>query len=474
MSHPEFDQAQLLARLADVQDGNLDDAGREALNTMLKASPEARRFYREHMELHARLHLDYTSGEVTQFLPGLNKPRKPSRFPIVLMTGLAAAACIALLVTLARPRQIKETTLRFVTLESSSAARWQSSDLPTKDGSRLGKGTLRLAEGLVTLRFDSGAQVSLEAPVELTLVDEMNCRLGSGIAVAEVPESAVGFRISTPAANVVDYGTRFSVMVDNSTGNTHTRVYEGLVEVEHPPTGTVVALKAGQMNSTNQSKLGDVREGAEESAWPMSVGPAMRGPEWKLLETTKDAYIGDATDKGVLVPRSEPLLLIKRSTNLNVERKAYLGFDLAGIATAGIEDAELTLHFAPTGLGLASDVPDATFIVYGLLTDDVWEESTLKVGNAPATKKFTTLEKDQVRELGRFVVGQGVQSGPFGIQGGPLAAFLGQRAGARVTLIIARDTPETRVTGLVHGFASRRHPTLPAPTLAIRRAVPVK
>jgi hypothetical protein len=45
------------------------------------------------------------------------------------------------------------------TLESSKAARWNSSDLPTKDGSRLGKGTLHLAEGLVTLRFDSGAQV---------------------------------------------------------------------------------------------------------------------------------------------------------------------------------------------------------------------------------------------------------------------------------------------------------------------------
>jgi hypothetical protein len=153
-----------------------------------------------------------------------------------------------------------------------------------------------------------------------------------------------------------------------------------------------------------------------------------------------------------------------------VERKAYLGFDLAGMEPDSIEDAELTLHFEPTGLGLASDVPDATFIVYGLLTEEPWEESSIKVGNAPAVRRFTTLEKNMVRELGRFVVEQGVQNGEFGIQGESLATFLRERAGSKVTLIVARDTLETRMTGLVHGFASRRHPTLPAPTLAIRLA----
>lgn len=477
MNRSEFDQTQLLALLAEVLDGSLDDAGRETLNALLRTSPEALRFFREHMELHARLHLDYTAGEVTQFLPG-SRASQRSRFSNLRVVVLAVAACVAFAAVLLWPRpQLlpgPQAAHAFATLESSSAARWDSSDLPTSDGTRLGKGTLRLAEGLVSLRFDSGAQVSLEAPVELTLVDAMHCNLSSGVAVADVPHSAIGFRITTPEASVVDYGTRFSVKADTASGLTHTRVYEGLVEVEHPPTGGVVALRAGQMNSADKSKLGEIHEGADETAWPTTIGPAMRGREWKLLETTKDAYLGDATNKGVPVTRSETLLLVKRSTNLNAERKAYLGFDLSGIATAGIEDAELTLHFAPTGLGHASDVLDATFIVYGLLTDDLWEESTLKVGNAPATRKFTTLEKDKVREIGRFVVGQGVQSGPFGIQGGPLAAFLRQRAGARVTLIIARDTLETQVTGLVHGFASRRHPTLPAPTLAIRRSVKAK
>ena len=41
MNHSDFDKDQLLALIAEVLDGNLDDAGRAALNDLLKASPGA-------------------------------------------------------------------------------------------------------------------------------------------------------------------------------------------------------------------------------------------------------------------------------------------------------------------------------------------------------------------------------------------------------------------------------------------------
>lgn len=474
MKHSDFNQTQLLALLAEVLDGTLDDAGREALNEMLRTSPEALRFFREHMELHARLHLDYTAGEVTQFLPGSSVPRS-SRSGNLRVVTLAAAACIALAAVLLRsPRQPEPKEQAFATLESSSAARWDGSDLPTSDGTRLGKGTLRLAEGVVTLRFDSGVMVSMEAPVELTLVDKMHCTLGTGIAVADVPHSAIGFRIATPSATVVDYGTRFSVMVDSVSGRTRTQVYEGLVEVEHPSTGRVVALKAGQMNSADQNKLGDVIDGHEETTWPESKDSKVRGPEWTLLETSKDGYIGGATDKGVAVPRSETLLLVKKSLKGLSDRRAYLGFDLAGIDPASIEDAELMLHFSPTGLGLASDVPDATFSVHGVTTDEPWNEAALGKMRSPLHVIKSGMDPQKTRNLGSFTIEQGTQSGCLGIKGGALTDFLRQHAGPDVTLIVVRDTNETKSTGLVHGFASRRHPTLPAPTLAIRRMVPAE
>lgn len=475
MKTPDFDKEQLRALISDVLDGSVDDAGRATLNALLKASPGARRFYRDHMELHARLHLDYAGGQAAEFMPGSVVRRRKSWFSSRRLAVVTAAACLALLAVIAWPRQ--PAADGFVTLETSRAARWESSNLPTSEGSRLGQGTLRLAEGLVTLRFDSGAEVNLEAPGELTLVDAMHCILHRGIAVADVPDSAIGFRIATPAADVVDYGTRFSVIVDGETGETHTQVYDGLVEVEHPSSGQVVALKAGQLNSADESGLGEASDGAKKSYWPETVGPELRGPEWTLLETSKDAYIGHAFFGGVEVHRSETLLLVKNGT---VHRKSYLGFNLAGINPKRIAEAELTLHFAPTGWGLASLVPDATFSVYGLLANKAWNEESLDEENAPANTWRShrprprrgggdpKLEGRKVRKLGSFLIEQGVQRGQFGIEGKSLAAFLRKHAGSEVTLIVVRDTDEFEPNGLVHGFASRRHPILPAPALAIR------
>jgi ferric-dicitrate binding protein FerR (iron transport regulator) len=469
LNTPDFDQDQLRTLISDVLDGSVDDAGRASLNALLKASPGARRFYRDHMELHARLHLDYSGGQAAESMPGSVVRRRSSWFAGRRLAVVAAAACLALLAVIAWPRQTEADA--FATLEKARAARWESSDLPTTEGSRLGQGTLRLAEGLVTLRFDSGAKVNLEAPVELTLVDAMHCTLSRGIAVADVPDSAKGFRIATPSADVVDYGTRFSVIVDDATGETHTQVYEGLVEVEHPPSGEVVALKAGQLNSANESGLAKAVSAQGKSYWPATIGPEIRGPEWKLLETSKDAYIGRAHIDGTEVHRSETLLLVKGSSPY---RKSYLGFDLAGFDPQRIADAKLKLHFAPTGWGLASLVPDATFSVYGLLADQPWDEQSLDERNAPANPGWNRpgLVGSEVRKLGSFLIEQGVQRGQFGIEGESLAEFLRERAGSAVTLIVVRDTGEFETNGLVHGFASRRHPILPAPTLAIRMREP--
>jgi len=70
------------------------------------------------------------------------------------------------------------------------------------------------------------------------------------------------------------------------------------------------------------------------------------------------------------------------------------------------------------------------------------------------------------------MVGHGVQRGRFEIDGERLVDFLRERAGSEVTLIVIRETPEIRTNGLVHGFASRRHPELPGPLLSIRLSEP--
>lgn len=215
-------------------------------------------------------------------------------------------------------------------------------------------------------------------------------------------------------------------------------------------------------------ELGKALDGLSEPVWRTESEPVMHERNWELLESIKDAYTGRAFIDNMEVHRSRDLLLVK---NGDPHRKAYLGFDLVDIESARIADAELSLHFAPTGWGLASHVPDATFSVYGMLAQDVsWDEDSLKKKNAPANVmgKGASLVNSKVRKLGSFTIGQGIQRGDFGIDGKTLTAYLRDHAGSAITLIVVRDTAETEDAGLVHGFASRRHPRLPAPTLSIR------
>ncbi len=468
MNTSDFNGRELRQLMAEALDGQLDEAGRSTFNETLKASAEARRYYRELMELHAQLHLEYNGGREAESMPGSPPTRRAaSRFN--RLTPWFAAAAVFVLLAVFVWRDSGQPPEPFATLETTHSARWGSGNLATTMGARLGSGILSLEQGVAVIHFDSGAEVSLEAPVEFQLIDAMKCRVRSGTAVANVPDSATGFRIRTPSATVVDYGTRFSVSVDPETGGTLTQVFEGLVDVENPTTGDVVSLKTGQRNSVAGLLTGPVIEGFDEKYQTRESETFLLGLEWTMLESAKDAYTGYSLETD-----SEQLLYVKHGQK-DFHRKAFLEFDLSAVAPDGIGSARLLLQFEPTGLGLASHVPDSTFSVHGLLQSDIgWDENKLRPDNAPSNIKDTGagLVADEVRKLGSFVVGQGVQQGSFGIDGEALAGFLREHAGSTVTLVVVRETAETAETGLVHGIVSRRHPFLPGPTLAIRPTKP--
>ncbi|MFT5469152.1 MAG: ferric-dicitrate binding protein FerR (iron transport regulator) [Verrucomicrobiales bacterium] len=436
--------------------GNLTPEELEALNQLLRRDAEAQETLRTLATVDAKWQQllarspESQAEAATEFdsHPSGRDSRKRSKMSRTWMA--IAAALIAMLTLIFWPRHPTDQT--FATLEQGRAALWESGDLSTENGSRLGKGTLRLAEGLATLRFDSGAEVILEAPAELILVDAMNCELNSGTVVSDIPKSAQGFRIKTPSADVVDYGTRFAVSVYEGTGETHTQVIEGRVQVEYARSDEVIELKTGQQNTVVGESFGEATDGADQEHRTIPVIPIDHGPGWILLETAKDAYTGRVAGH-----ESDVLLYLKTG---GPRRTAYLGFDLGDIDREDIAEAELLLFFAPTGWGLASHVPDATFSIYGLVGEiPLWKESILH-GQFPG--------QPAVERLGSFTIPQGVQRGSFRVHSDALVAFLRGHAASEITLKVVRDTEESEGGGLVHGFASRRHPILPAPTLAIR------
>ena len=444
-------------------ENRLDDGQRDELDILLQSDADARRMFADILHDHATMywnHVGVSNGEIIDFPEPA--PGRSNNW----WWAVAAAVVLGVFV-LSRSDRGPAT---FAIMEQTRAARWESGALPTVKGARLSAGTLRLAEGLATVRFDSGAEVVLEAPVEVELVDQMNCVLLRGTAVADVPESAIGFRITTPSAKVVDYGTRFAVNVDRETGATKTQVFEGMVEVEHPDSGRVVRLVTGQRNFVAGGELGTATSGPEEGDWAGNRDPMNRGPEWRTISTTRDQYVYSREIKEHM---SDVLLLLKNTDDpKGPSRKTYLGFDLSSLDRSQIAEAELVLSFEPTGWGLASGVPDSRFAVYAVLPSELddWTEATVQWENAPGNDigDGDALKVDQTRKLGAFILTQGVQRGRFGIRGAALVKLLREDTNGFVTLVVVRETAESQGGGLVHGIASRRHPELPGPVLSVR------
>ena len=459
----------------------LDLAGAKKLSDHLSESADARKLYLEMTDLHASLAVDETMWVKQPEWVEKEETETITSFRTYIPWALAASV-VFLLSLFLLPKPKDDQT--FALIKDSYSATWEGGDLTTAIGSRLRDGTLRLAEGLATLQFDSGAEVTLEAPVSIRLIDSMKCELTNGTAVTYVPESATGFRIITPEAEIVDYGTRFSVTVFEETGETHTRVMEGKVQVEYTRTGEIVALSAGERHTVKGNGFAIPPAETFRELGTIPDKPLQHGPEWTFFESSKDAFVGRipnhlfVTDdqevvdllKDSYVPdvhnhNSKVLLLVKNAISEGpMNRKAYMSFDLSDIDRSNIEEADLLLQFAPSGWGLASHLPDCTFNVYGLAGEvPDWDESSIR-DKFPGTPETVY--------LGSFVLAKGVQKGRFGVRTEDLTTFLQTHPHSQISFMVMRETKETEYGGLVHGFASRRHPTLPAPTLAIRLKTP--
>ena len=75
-----------------------------------------------------------------------------------------------------------------------------------------------------------GATVYIEAPARFDAVSGNRLLLRNGRLSASVPPEGLGFTVDTPDAEVIDFGTEFSIEVESSASEVH--VFEGLVRVQ--------------------------------------------------------------------------------------------------------------------------------------------------------------------------------------------------------------------------------------------------
>lgn len=456
-------------RIQRALEGLLSPEEHDALKSDIIRDPGLRAEYVDQMWLHSTLRAEREALVELLDAAGTEAPANDSVTPerwSRVGWAWAAAACVTLAAGIAGFGKGTLFDRPVATLVQAEGCKWGGSDLPTAVDSKLGTGTLTLVEGIATLRFQSGATVTMEAPTTLEIRTAMYCRLVEGTVTAEVPESAHGFTVDTPDIKVVDLGTKFGVTA-GSTGNSQVRVFEGEVEIG--------GLKDGKTKRLTEGK--GLHVGSGSTALGQEPTPGRQVKEeggWTAIPTSfgrgKDAYVRRG-DGGA--PFGQHPLIIVKHTEIEAgkknERRAIITFDLSAVPVQSIAEAQLILDPEPSGFGFSALVPDSRFAVYGLTDDalDAWDEPTLRWATLPGATDDGPMA-DACRRLAEFWIPRGGSGDPLTIRADALADFIRTKSNGLVSFLIVRETGETDPSGLAHAFAAREHPTARPPTLRIK------
>jgi ferric-dicitrate binding protein FerR (iron transport regulator) len=221
-----------------VVDETISDSQKARLSRWLATSEEARQVYVRELGLSASLHSYASEMQAEAPDARLSKSNVAKLFFAWGFGSLATAAAIFFLVSvLNRPSpivpvaEVKADEL-VAQLTASKECHWSSKGVVIQPGDLLRKGQrLVLDSGLAEITFDSGAQVVLEGPASLDVDSAWEATLLKGALKASVPPEAIGFRISNHLVEVVDLGTAFTMLADQS-GATEVLVLKGAVEAE--------------------------------------------------------------------------------------------------------------------------------------------------------------------------------------------------------------------------------------------------
>ncbi|QDU38210.1 FecR protein [Maioricimonas rarisocia] len=232
----------LRQQIVDLIDGTISDTRHDALQERLKSDAAARRLFRELMDVEAGLRTwsadEGYSGNAT--LAG-NRPSSRRRSWRLAMISTAVSLLAVAVWWTQRPDRdrFEQVEQRHpaappvsVPGESFLGRVVQRGDgvlqpTPSLQQGRFTAGTIRLASGAAELRFDSGTNVILEGPCELTVEAAHTARLLTGTVCVDVTEVSNGFVLETPEARIIDEGTQYAVVLDEEATEVH--VFDGSV-----------------------------------------------------------------------------------------------------------------------------------------------------------------------------------------------------------------------------------------------------
>lgn len=248
----DYDVKRLEHLLDLMAEEDLDDTDVEELQEILLSSEQARARYINFNFVDDSLHWSYAEAALDKrrendyFKNTVDQPKASKNFSYL---WIAAAALLAVTFTLgallaSKKKAVKNTV---AVLINGHEAVWEKA--LKKD---LASGRIKLLAGNAKIIFNSGAEMSLTAPVEVDIKSHIHARLIQGKVKLYAPESAIGFRLETEASNFVDIGTEFEVSVDEN-NDSEIHVLEGVVVARSNYSDAVVPFgknEAGRIDAS--------------------------------------------------------------------------------------------------------------------------------------------------------------------------------------------------------------------------------
>jgi hypothetical protein len=294
-------------------EGALSEKQKARLSEWLRGSEEARQFYVRAMGLSASL-VHYAAEMQAEAPEPVQSRAKVIPLFAWVFGPLAAAACVAVLIWIWRPKPasvlVESRAPEFVAqLTGLKECSWPNNAPATHPGDRLFKGQrLEITAGFAEITFDSGGQVLLEGPASFEVNSAWGASLARGTLKASVPPQAIGFRISNPSVEVVDLGTEFTMSADAS-GVAEVLVLKGQVEAQpSSPDRQPIVLREKESRRFGSSGVTDLLDSAKQFAriaQPLSLdhfSPPTQLIHWSFDETAADDFQAD--NLGVPVPSS--------------------------------------------------------------------------------------------------------------------------------------------------------------------------
>lgn len=248
------------------------------LESLLRGDREAQWFYLRRTHLHSTLRWDCSNAADHAAVKAMHDRAHPAELPAVprrhrwLPWAAIAAAVMIALGFYFWPAVTEKSS--FAVLGQVVGAEWDTATPPSV-GSSLGSETLKLKAGLARIDFPNGASVTLEGPTEFRLDAPDQAYLTHGQLTAHCPTTAQGFRIGTPAGNLIDRGTAFGMTVGSDGKAAEVCVFQGAVDIDSQG-DEQPAQRLSEGNAAVVEKTGlkpaPFNVSRYERAWPVTFG----------------------------------------------------------------------------------------------------------------------------------------------------------------------------------------------------------